>query len=117
MQSVDHLAKENPKLLHSSVPISLSTALYRDAEAEAQSGDTSPKVSHGLEKLTDSVGRRICGRAGRHSGRSCATTSSTRSLMPGDRRALGAGAGTPPVLEENRNMEKRWQVHPSSLHF
>lgn len=117
VQSINHLSPENPKLLHSSVPISLSTALYRDAEAEAKSEDTSPKATHDLEKLTDSAGGRICSRAGRHSGRSCATTSSTRSLMPGDRRALGAGAGTPPVLEENRNMEKRWQVHPSSLHF
>lgn len=56
-------------------------------------------------------------RAGVQSSRSCNTTSDIWSLIHRERRALGAEAGTSPMLEENWNMEKWWQIHPSSLDF
>lgn len=85
---------------------------HSDAEAEVQFEDIFPKASHALGNLTESGNRWICKGQGCRAAGAVITNSDIRPLIHNERRALGAEAGTSPMLEDNRNIEKWCQVHP-----
>lgn len=90
---------------------------HRDGKAKGQFEDPFPKASHALGKLTEPGNRRICRGQGVKAAGAVITDSDIWSLIQSEWRVLGAEAGTSPVPEENWNMKKWWQVHPSYLDF
>lgn len=104
MLPMDHPGTEKPKLLQSSVAIKgpgPGEQQHGDAEAEVQFEDISPKASHALGNLTESGNRWICKGQGCRAAGAVNTNSDIRPLIHNERRALGAEAGTSPMLEDN----------------